>query len=46
MGAQYCFNVYDGQRALLVAAGSEEEKAMWMEDIAETAQVMEKRPHV
>jgi len=39
MGAEHCFNVYDGQRALLVAATSREEKALWMEDIAETAQV-------
>ena len=39
MGAEHCFNIYDGKRALLVAASSPHEKALWMEDITEAAQV-------
>ena len=39
MGAEHCFNIYDGKRALLVAAPSREEKLAWMEDINEIAQV-------
>ena len=39
MGADFCFNVYDGKRALMVAASSQDEKVQWMEDIVETVQV-------
>ena len=39
MGADFCFNVYDGKRALMVAAGSQNDKVQWMEDITETVQV-------
>ena len=39
MGGEYCFNIYDGKKALLVAANCQEEKIQWMEDIAEAAQV-------
>ena len=39
MGADFCFNIYDGKRALMVAASSQGEKLQWMEDIAETVQV-------
>ncbi len=40
LGADHCFNVYDGKKALLVAAASQEEKLQWMEDVAEAAQVL------
>ena len=43
MGADFCFNIYDGKRALMVAAASQLEKSQWMEDIAETVQVREKK---
>ena len=39
MGADFCFNIYDGKRALMVAAASSSEKSQWMEDIGETVQV-------
>ena len=39
MEADHCFNIYDGKKALLVAAANQEEKIHWMEDIAEAAQV-------
>ena len=39
MGAEFCFNIYDGKRALMVAASSQTEKSQWMEDITETVQV-------
>merc|ERR1719361_469589 len=35
MGADFCFNIYDGKRALMVAA-TLAEKTQWMEDITET----------
>jgi len=38
MEADHCFNIYDGKKALLVAAANQEEKIQWMEDIAEAAQ--------
>ena len=41
MGADFCFNIYDGKRALMVAASSQTEKLQWMEDIVETVQVKE-----
>ena len=40
MGAEFCFNVYDGKRALMVAAASQNDKVQWMEDITETVQVL------
>lgn len=43
MGADFCFNIYDGKRALMVAAASQHEKSQWMEDIAETVQVREEK---
>ena len=39
MGADFCFNIYDGKRALMVAAATLAEKTQWMEDISETVQV-------
>ena len=39
MGADFCFNIYDGKRALMVAAATLAEKTQWMEDITETVQV-------
>jgi len=43
MGADFCFNIYDGKRALMVAASSQGEKLQWMEDIAETVQYARER---
>ena len=43
MEADHCFNIYDGKKALLVAAANQEEKIQWMEDIAEAAQVNAKK---
>jgi len=43
MGAEFCFNVYDGKRALMVAAGSQNDKVQWMEDITETVQFARER---
>ncbi|XP_023320038.1 FERM, ARHGEF and pleckstrin domain-containing protein 2 isoform X2 [Eurytemora carolleeae] len=43
MGADFCFNVYDGKRALMVAASSQTEKLQWMEDIVETVQFARER---
>jgi len=43
MGADFCFNVYDGKRALMVAASSQDEKVQWMEDIVETVQFARER---
>ena len=40
MGADFCFNVYDGKRALMVAAATQNDKVQWMEDITETVQVL------
>ena len=34
---EHCFNIYDGKKALLVAAANREEKLQWMEDIEEAA---------
>ena len=39
LGAEFCFNLYDGKKAILLAAGSHAEKVFWMDDIAEAAQV-------
>ena len=43
MGADFCFNIYDGKRALMVAAANLQEKVQWMEDIAETVQYARER---
>jgi len=43
MGADFCFNIYDGKRALMVAAASQSEKNQWMDDIAETVQFARER---
>merc|ERR1719361_3202063 len=43
MGADFCFNIYDGKRALMVAAANHSEKVQWMEDIAETVQYARER---
>ena len=43
MGADHCFNVYDGKKALLVAAPNEQEKQKWMDDIEEVAQVIKEQ---
>jgi len=37
-GANYCFTIYGGNRALTVAASSQEEKDKWMEDLTATIQ--------
>ncbi|MCL4117089.1 UNVERIFIED_CONTAM: hypothetical protein GTU68_057247 [Idotea baltica] len=34
MGATNCFTIYGGNRALMVAANSEEDKSRWLEDLA------------
>ena len=39
LGAEFCFNLYDGKKAILLAASNQQEKMQWMEDIAEAAQV-------
>ena len=39
LGQEHCFNLYDGKKAVLVAAATHAEKLCWMEDIAEAAQV-------
>jgi len=43
MGADFCFNVYDGKRAVMVAAATQQDKLQWMEDIAETVQAARER---
>ncbi|XP_021924300.1 FERM, RhoGEF and pleckstrin domain-containing protein 1 isoform X2 [Zootermopsis nevadensis] len=37
-GANYCFSIYGGNRALTVAASSQEEKDKWLEDLTATIQ--------
>ena len=39
LGSEFCFNLYDGKKAVLLAASNHQEKLQWMEDIAEAAQV-------
>ena len=39
LGADFCFNLYDGKKAVLLATGTHTEKVFWMDDIAEAAQV-------
>lgn len=43
LGAEFCFNLYDGKKAILLAAGSHAEKVFWMDDIAEAAQISRER---
>ncbi|XP_059082056.1 FERM, ARHGEF and pleckstrin domain-containing protein 2-like [Tigriopus californicus] len=46
MGADHCFNIYDGKKAILVAAGSQAEKIQWMEDISDAIQVAKENDHM
>ena len=39
LGAEFCFNLYDGKKAVLLSAATYNEKICWMDDIAEAAQV-------
>ena len=39
LGAEFCFNLYDGKKAVLLSASTYSEKICWMDDIAEAAQV-------
>lgn len=43
LGQDHCFNLYDGKKAVLVAAANHAEKLSWMEDIAEAAQIARER---
>jgi len=43
LGQEHCFNLYDGKKAVLIAASSHAEKLCWMEDIAEAAQMARDR---
>ncbi|XP_049801238.1 FERM, ARHGEF and pleckstrin domain-containing protein 1 [Schistocerca nitens] len=43
MGANYCFTIYGGNRALTVAAGSQEEKDKWIEDLTVAIQAAKER---
>ncbi|XP_067014645.2 FERM, ARHGEF and pleckstrin domain-containing protein 1 [Anabrus simplex] len=43
MGANYCFTIYGGNRALTVAAGSQEEKDKWIEDLSTAVQAAKER---
>ena len=43
LGQEHCFNLYDGKKAVLVAAATHAEKLCWMEDIAEAAQIARDR---
>nr|CAD7196275.1 unnamed protein product [Timema douglasi] len=38
MGANFCFNIYGGNRILTVAASSQEEKDKWLEDLTSAIQ--------
>ena len=40
LGAEFCFNLYDGKKAVLLSASTYTEKICWMDDIAEAAQVL------
>ena len=33
LGAEFCFNLYDGKKAVLLSAATYNEKICWMEDI-------------
>lgn len=46
LGQEHCFNLYDGKKAVLIAASSHAEKLCWMEDIAEAAQASRDRSGV
>lgn len=43
MGANYCFTIYGGNRALTVAAGTQEEKDKWIEDLTVAIQAAKER---
>ncbi|KAK4293970.1 hypothetical protein Pmani_033376 [Petrolisthes manimaculis] len=44
MGATNCFTIYGGNRALMVAAGSEEEKVKWLGDLTAAITQAKSRP--
>ncbi|XP_069942454.1 FERM, ARHGEF and pleckstrin domain-containing protein 2 isoform X6 [Cherax quadricarinatus] len=44
MGATNCFTIYGGNRALMVAANSEEEKVKWLEDLTRAISQAKSRP--
>jgi len=44
MGNQFCFTIYGGNRALLVAASTQEEKDKWVEDIHEAVAAAREMP--
>lgn len=44
MGNQFCFTIYGGNRALLVAANTQEEKDKWLEDILQAIQAARELP--
>ncbi|XP_071517812.1 FERM, ARHGEF and pleckstrin domain-containing protein 1 isoform X1 [Panulirus ornatus] len=44
MGATNCFTIYGGNRALMVAANSDEEKAKWLEDLTMAISQAKSRP--
>jgi len=43
LGAEFCFNLYDGKKAVLLSAATYNEKICWMDDIAEAAQMARDR---
>jgi len=43
LGAEFCFNLYDGKKAVLLSASTYTEKICWMDDIAEAAQMARDR---
>lgn len=44
MGASHCFNIICGNRMFTLAAGSQEEKDKWLEDLLEAIQAARDRP--
>lgn len=44
MGATNCFTIYGGNRALMVAANSDEEKAKWLEDLTSAISQAKTKP--
>ncbi|XP_063605248.1 FERM, ARHGEF and pleckstrin domain-containing protein 1-like isoform X3 [Penaeus indicus] len=44
MGATNCFTIYGGNRALMVAANSDEDKAKWLEDLTAAISQAKSRP--
>nr|CAD7439769.1 unnamed protein product [Timema bartmani] len=43
MGANFCFNIYGGNRILTVAASSQEEKDKWLEDLTSAIQAAKEK---